>query len=179
MTGRKCGPKEEAMNTNKLRQLAATALAFAVALDSWEEGAAKVAEKMTAKAPSRLAKRAAKRAAKAPKAAKATVAAVAKPAKKAVKKRVKFGKPSVAGKPRETIDNTGAVMLAIAAGHTTKAAIVEATKASEGRVGLALIALRVSGRIAMRGSKRGASYAQVPSALQPTVLNFASAHAAE
>jgi len=167
------------MNTNKLRQLAATALAFAVALDSWDEGAAKVAEKMTVKAPSKSAKTA-KRAAKA---AKPVDVAAAKPAKNAVKKRVKFGKPTVAGKPRETIDNADAVMLAIAAGHTTKAAIVAATRASEGRVGLALIALRASGAIAMRGSRRGASYAvmsnDMTAAMPHASLNGASAHAAE
>lgn len=159
------------MDTNRLRQLAATALAFAAALDSWTQGAAIVASKLAGPSAAPV-KASAKRAA-------APVAAEAKPAKPATKKHAKrvstAAKKRVEGKPQETVDNTEAVLAAIEAGHTTKAAIVAHTKASEGRVGLALIALRASGRVLMEGSKRGASYSSARSVPSHASLNGASA----
>ena len=150
------------MNTNKLRQLAAHALALATILDGWDEAATKIADKLTA-APVTAKASKAKRVrrsvkSKAAKAVAVTASPAVQPAKKRAKRSARVARPSVPGKPQESVDNTEAVMRAIQAGHTTKAAIIQATKASEGRVGLALMGLRKAGHIQMAGTKRTATY---------------------
>lgn len=148
------------MNTKNLRALAATALAFAVAIEAFDGGAATLTEKVVESAVRANSKPVAK-AAKKPAKRKAKTAKVA--AKAAPKST-----PKKKANPADKVDDASARMqitTAIHAGFDTKSAILKVTKLSDATLTRLLLAMKADKSILMTGERRGAKYHAPPKSM--------------